>query len=94
MANYKPITKTIQLTANDSGTIVPAKLSTTSWGLALVRGTAMFSNVLLTNGAVEIWESTKTLTAAPDHLTFTDTTGMFGVTCRANVQLRIKFYSK
>jgi hypothetical protein len=94
MANYKPIVKTIGAASADSGTIIPVKLSTTSWGLVLVRGTALFSNVLLKSGAIDVWESTKPTTDTPTRQTFTDTNGIFGITCRANVQLRLKFYNK
>ena len=33
MANYKPIAKTILASVADSGQVIVAKLSTTSWGL-------------------------------------------------------------
>lgn len=94
MANYKPITKTLTAGSVDSAVVIPIDLSTTSWGLALVRGTAMFGSIVLDSGAVEVWESTKATTAAPDHITFTDADGIFGITTRANIQLRLKFYNK
>jgi hypothetical protein len=94
MANYKPIAKTILASAADSGQVIVAKLSTTSWGLLLLRGTAVFSNTILRSGAVAIWESTNPTTASPNLVTFTDINATYGITTRAGVVLRLKFYSK
>lgn len=94
MANYKPIAKTILATAANSGQVIVAKLSTTSWGLLLLKGTAVFSTTILRSGAVAIWESTNPTTALPDLVTFTDINATYGITTRAGVDLRLKFYSK
>lgn len=94
MANYKPIAKTILASVADSGQVIVAKLSTTSWGLLLLRGTAVFSNTILRSGAVAIWESTKLTTEEPDLVTFTDANANYGITTRAGVVLRLKFYSR
>nr|WP_314459074.1 hypothetical protein [uncultured Clostridium sp.] len=94
MANYKPIVKTITLASADSGILLPVKLSTTSWGLLLTRGTAVFSNTILRSGAVAVWESTNPTTATPNGLTFTDANAVYGITTRAGVQLRFKFYAQ
>ena len=93
MANYQPVARTIASTSAISGEVVSAAISTTSWGLLLVRGTAVFSNTLLRSGAVAIWESTNPTTASPDVITFSDANATYGVTTRAGVQLVIKFYS-
>lgn len=94
MANYKPIAKTILASVADSGQVIVAKLSTTSWGLLLLRGTAVFSNTILRSGAVAIWESTNPTTEEPNLVTFTDANANYGITTRAGVVLRLKFYSK
>ncbi len=93
MANYKPIAKTISSTSAISGVMVPADLSTTSWGLLLLRGSALFNNTILKSGAVAVWESTKPTTGAPSRQTFTDANANYGITCRAGVRLIVKFYA-
>lgn len=92
MANYKPLVQTIPSASAVSGTVVSADISTTSWGIFLLRGTAVFSNTVLGSAAVAVWESTNPTTAAPDRLTFTDVRGIYGITCRAGVALRLKVY--
>lgn len=94
MANYRPITKSVSASVAGSGQVIIAKLSTTSWGLLLLRGTAVFSNTILKSGAVAIWESTKPTTTAPNLVTFTDANATYGITTRAGVALRLKFYTK
>ncbi|MEY8355919.1 hypothetical protein AALB39_21540 [Lachnospiraceae bacterium 54-53] len=93
MANYRPIVKTVGAASAVSAELVSADLSTTSWGLLLIRGTALFSNTILPSGAVAVWESTRATTETPSRLTFTDARATYGITCRAGVQLRFKFYS-
>lgn len=93
MANYRPIVRTIGAASAVSAELVSADLSATSWGLFLVRGTALFSDTILPSGAVAVWESTKPTTEAPSRMTFTDADATYGITCRAGVQLRFKFYS-
>jgi hypothetical protein len=94
MANYRPITKTVSASVAESGQVIISKLSTTSWGLLLLRGTAVFSNTILRSGAVAIWESTNPTTAEPNLVTFTDANATYGITTRAGVALRLKFYTK
>ncbi|MBE5989764.1 hypothetical protein BXY41_10495 [Lacrimispora xylanisolvens] len=94
MANYKPIAKTIGAASAASGIVLHAKISTTSWVLLLVRGTAVFSNTILRSGAVAIWTSGTPTTATPTYTTFTDANAIYGISTRAGVGLTIKFYSK
>ncbi|MDW2796619.1 hypothetical protein RZO55_03385 [Clostridium boliviensis] len=94
MANYRPIAKAVTGASVASGVIVSVKISTTSWGLALTRGTAVFSNTILRSGAVAVWESTNPTTATPDGLTFTDANATYGITTRAGVDLTFKFYAQ
>lgn len=94
MANYKPLVKTVTAGSAISGIILPVDISTTSWGLLLTRGTAVFSNTILRSGAVVVWESTNPTTATPNGMTFTDANGAYGITTRAGVQLRFKFYGQ
>jgi hypothetical protein len=92
MANYRPIASQIASAAVVSATIVTENLSTTSWKLALLRGTALFSDTVLASGAVAIWESTNPTTADPSRMTFTDASGVYGITVRAGVPLVLKFF--
>lgn len=94
MANYKPIAKTIGSASAASGIALHAKISTTSWVLLLVRGTAVFSNTILRSGAVAIWTTGAPTTAAPTYTTFTDANALYGISTKAGVALTIKFYSK
>jgi hypothetical protein len=94
MANYKPLVKTVTGASAASGIILPVKISTTSWGLLLVRGTAVFSNTILRSGAVAVWQSTNPTTAAPNLVTFSDANAIYGISTKAGVQLRFKFYAK
>ena len=77
MANYRPLVTTIAQGSATSAVILSAKISTTSWGLALTRGTALFSNTILRSGAVVVWESTNPTTATPDGMTFTDANAVY-----------------
>lgn len=94
MANYRPVVKTIGSASAVSGELVSANISTTSWGLLLVRGTALFSNTVLPSGAVAVWESTNPTTASPNRITFSNANANYGITCRAGVQLVFKFYAQ
>ncbi len=94
MANYKPLVKTITGASANSGIILPVKISTTSWRLLLVRGTAVFSNTILRSGAVAIWTAANPTTATPNYVTFTDANAIYGISTRAGVGLTFKFYSK
>lgn len=93
MANYRPIAAQVALTANDSGTLVAKNLSQGPWGLALLQGTALFSGNPVPSAAVNVWES-NTASGAPDHITFTNSAGEYGVTVLANQPLVIKVYGQ
>ena len=95
MANYRPIGKTLLATVVDSGTMVVQNISTSAWALALLRGVALSpTGAALPSGAVAIWESTNPTTTSANHTTFSDSTGRYGVTVRANIALKIKFYTR
>ena len=94
MANYKPIGKVIGAASAVSGTTVHAKLSTTSWGLLLIRATATFSNTILRSAAVAIWTATASTIGTPTYTTFTDANAMYGISTKAGAQLKLKVYSK
>ena len=64
MANYRPKSNTITAASNDSGTIVVKNLSTTTWGLALLKGTARGAGgTALGSATVLVWESGTATTA-------------------------------
>lgn len=93
MPNYRPIAKHLSSASVASGTLLSIPLSTTSWGLVLIKGSAKFSDTVLRSGAVDVWEdTTTTTTSSPDRQTFTDAAGEYGITCTANVQIVLKFY--
>lgn len=93
MANYKPVPALISSSAAIAGTMITRNISTDSWGLVLVKGSAMFSDTVLRSGAVAVWEDTNTTsTRNADRLTFTDANGEYGITCRADVRILLKFY--
>jgi hypothetical protein len=54
-------------------------------------GTA-YTKDISKSGAVQVWESTAPTTGEAQHTTFTDAVGRYGVTCKANVALVIKFF--
>ncbi|MFA9376172.1 MAG: hypothetical protein ACERKZ_05385 [Lachnotalea sp.] len=93
MANYQPVPRLVTSASAISGTIIVKNLTTTSWGLFLLKGSALFSDTLLRSGAVGVWEDTATTsTRDPDRQTFTNAAGEYGITCKANVQILLKFY--
>lgn len=95
MANYRPKANTVTAANNDSGTIVVQDLSTTTWGLALLKGTAKGAGgTALGSASVLVWESGTATTATANHTTFSDVDGRYGVTVRANYGLTIKAYAK
>lgn len=95
MANYRPKANTITAASNDSGTIVVKNLSTTTWGMALLKGTAQGAGgTALGSATVLVWESGTATTATANHTTFADVTGRYGVTVKANYGLTIKAYAK
>ncbi|MBU3181563.1 hypothetical protein [Clostridium psychrophilum] len=95
MPNYRPRTKAILATVVDSGIMVVQNISTSAWALALLKGTALSpTGASLASGAVAVWQSTNPTSTSADHTTFTDGQGRYGVTVKANVALKIKFYGK
>lgn len=93
MPNYQPKGRNIAAGSADSATILAANITTTSWGIFLLKGSAVFSNTVLRSGAVGVWENTATTsTKNPDRMTFTNAAGEYGITCKANVQIALKFY--
>ncbi|MBU3160083.1 MAG: hypothetical protein ACREVX_16275 [Clostridium sp.] len=95
MANYRPRTKAILATVVDSGTMVVQNISTSAWVMALLKGTALSpTGTAMASGAVAVWESTNPTSTSANHTTFTDGQGRYGVTVKANVALKIKFYGK
>ncbi|CUU48178.1 hypothetical protein [Clostridium beijerinckii] len=95
MANYKPKTMVVPSSDANSGLPFTQKISTNTWGMFLLKGTALSpSGAAMGSGAVQVWESTRLTTDPADHTTFTDASGRYGVTCRAKTQLRIKFFGK
>jgi len=95
MPNYRPKATSLSAAVNLSGTAVLKNVSTTTWGMALLQGTAKSpTGSAMGSGAVDVWESGSLTTGAPTHTTFTDAAGQYGVTVKANVSLVIKFYGK
>ncbi|MGL5152393.1 MAG: hypothetical protein ACRC7N_17690 [Clostridium sp.] len=94
MANYRPFAVTIANTVLTSGASHNGDAQFTEWGLALLFGTAIWSNTQLGSIAILIWESTAPTTGNPTHTTFTDPAGKFGVTVSANKPLTIKAFAK
>jgi hypothetical protein len=95
MANYKPKAATVSAGNAASGRAFTQKVSTAPWVLFLLKGTALSpTGAAMPSGAVQVWESTAPTTGQADHTTFTDSLGKYGVTCKANVALTIKFFSK
>lgn len=95
MANYRPKANSLAATVVASGTAVLKNISTSTWGMALLQGTALSpTGAIMTSGAVDVWQSTALTTGVPSHTTFTDAEGQYGVTVKANVALVIKFYGK
>lgn len=93
MANYRPVVTTIASGAVGSGVVVSSDVSTSTWGMALLKGTALSAGGgAQGSGTILVWESTNPTTTTADHVTFTDDAGRYGVTVRADTQLRIKFY--
>lgn len=94
--NYKPKANkiTVGSLAGRGGMTFTQSIATENWSLFLLEGIAKGpSGTTLASGAVQIWESGTLTTAAPNHTTYTDSVGKYGVTCKI-VGLTIKFYSK
>ncbi|WP_070001157.1 hypothetical protein [Cellulosilyticum sp. I15G10I2] len=93
MPNYSPKGKVIPSASAVSGTVVDQNVTASTWGLFLLKGTALdLSESPLASGAVQVWESTAPTTGPATRMTFTDAEGIYGITCKANVALTIKFY--
>ena len=96
MANYKPKNVTITAGSAKSGIVNVKNASTSLWVLALIKVSALSpTGAALASGAVLIWSDTHDPdTDAPDYTTFTDGSGQFGITVKANVAYDIRFYAK
>jgi len=93
MANYRPVVTTVASGAVASGVITSLDVSTSTWGMALLKGTALSAGGGAEgSGAILVWESTNPTTTTANHITFTDGAGRYGVTVRAKTQIRIRFY--
>lgn len=95
MANYKPVAKYILAANAHQGTIVPANLSTVPWSMLILLGTAKHSTSILPSGGVLVWENHTTASGyTPNHRTFGDLNGRYGVSVRSDVDLVIKYFSR
>ena len=95
MPNYRPTSKAITASVDVSGTMVVTNVSTAAWQMALLKGTALSpTGGAMASGAVAVWESTNPTSTVANHTTFTDGQGRYGVTVKANTQLKVKFYGK
>lgn len=91
--NYRP--KSIAYAPSTSGKAFMVNLSVTTWGLVLVQGLAVHGGTIMPSGTVDIWEtSTPGASQAPDHTTFSDSAGKYGVTCKAGKSLSIKYFTR
>jgi len=95
MANYKPVAKYILASNAYDGTIVAANLSTVPWSMLILLGTAKHNTSILPSGGVLVWENHTTASGfTPNHQTFGDVHGRYGVTVRSDVNLIIKYYGR
>lgn len=95
MANYRPKANVLAAGSVASGIAVLKNVSTSTWGMALLQGTAIAPNgSAMASGAVDVWQSGSPTTGSPSHTTFTDALGAYGVTVKAHTGLVIKFYGK
>ncbi len=95
MANYKPVGKKIGSASAKDGTIMKVNLTVVPWSMMLLLGTAKHSNSVLPSGAVLVWENTNTGSGnTPNHQTFGDAKGRYGVSVRSGVSIIFKYYSK
>lgn len=93
--NYKPKVARISAASLPGGIVYTEKLSGLKWTLVLIKGTAVgFNGSILGSGAIQVWESANPTTGPAQHVTFTDSEGKYGVTCKSGVGLLVKFYSK
>jgi len=95
MANYRPVAKYILAASTHQGTIFPANLSTVPWSMLILLGTARHNASILPSGGVLVWEAHTTASGyTPNHETFGDVHGRYGVTVRSDVDLVIKYFGK
>lgn len=95
MTNYKPITKVLLSAEVISGVALDEDLSTSNWGIILFTGIATSpSSGILRSATVVIWESTNPTTSPPNHITYSDKNGKYGVTVRTSVSLKIRYYPR
>jgi hypothetical protein len=95
MANYRPLTKVMASGVATSGVMHAFNISTSAWAMALLKGTALTpTGTAIASGAVAVWQSTNPTSTTANHTTFTDSKGRYGVTVKAGVQLKLKFYGK
>jgi hypothetical protein len=93
MASYRPGTATLLSADAISGTVVSRDITASTWGLFLLKGTALdVSGSPLASGAVQVWESTAATTGPATRMTFSDDEGIYGITCRAGIAITVKFY--
>lgn len=90
--NYKPKGMIIASGAATSGVAITNSISTQTWGMFLLKGTAVApAGTAMQSGAVQVWLTASPTTGPATHTTFTDATGRYGVTCEAGRGLWIKF---
>lgn len=93
MPNYRPKPAYITSASAVGGTMIAKNVSTSTWGLALVKGTAKYATTILSSGAVAVWENTNTASSRNANVvTFTNALGQYGITCKSGVRLILKFY--
>lgn len=96
--SYRP--KDISVTATSAAkTAIPyikESASLSKWDLLLLAGIAKnTAGAVISNGAVVVWMSTSTAGSITDadFMTFTDTSGRYGVSISAGTKFVVKFYS-
>jgi hypothetical protein len=99
MRNYRPKANIVLSSLVLSGTAVLRNVTTSTWGMALLEGTAVSpdGNSVMASGAIDVWEYSGSIVdsiGSPTHTTFTDALGQYGVTVKANTKLLIKFYGR
>lgn len=96
MANYKPV-RIVVPTADingASGGILNKTLSTTTWKLMVLWGSAVDpNNARLISGGVLIWIS-NTATGVPDYETFADDKAFFSITLPVAHSYSLKYIEK
>jgi hypothetical protein len=91
MANYRP--HTVNVTAAASGIAKIKDINTSIWQMFLLKGTALSpTGAAMASGAIQVWYSTNTITNPADQTTFTDANGKYGITTKAGVALKVRFF--